>query len=67
MTFERRQDPPPSLTYEAWKLQLRKDCENEDKLLAFHNLGEYALKLLWKSGLAPTVQAIVGTMDKQTC
>lgn len=61
MTFERTQGLP-SLTYEAWKLQLRKNCEIEDKLLAFHSLGEYTLKVLWETGLAPTVQAIIGTI-----
>lgn len=61
MTFERRQDPP-SLTYEAWKLQLRENCAIEDKLLAFQSLGEYALKMLWQRGLAPSVQAITGSI-----
>lgn len=57
MTFE--QNPvPPLLTYEVWKVRFRKDCEIEDKLFAFDSLGEFALKLLWESGVAPTVRAI---------
>lgn len=62
VTFERRQ-APPLLTYEAWKVQLRKDCEAEDKLLAFYSLGEYELKLLWGNGHPPTVQAIAGSIE----
>ena len=55
----------PLLTYEVWKIQFRKDCEIEGKLLAFDSLGEYTLKLLWGNGLAPTVRAIVGSIDDQ--
>lgn len=64
MTLEPMQEQP-LLTYEMWKIQLRKDCEIEDKLLAFDSLGEYTLKLLWKNGLAPTVRAIVGGFDSR--
>lgn len=62
MTCERRQ-VPQLLTYEVWKLRLRKDCELEDKLLAFDSLGEYTLKMLWENGLGPTVRAITGSID----
>ena len=50
-------------SYELWKIRFRKDCESEGKLPAFNSLGEYTLKLLWGSGLAPTVRAIVGNID----
>lgn len=63
--FERRQGPP-FLSYEAWKVQLRKDCETEDKLVAFDSLGEYMLELLWGKRLAPTARAIVRSMGKTT-
>jgi hypothetical protein len=49
-----------SIAYDVWKLQLRKDCEVRGKLDAFDSLGEYALKLLWETGIDPTVAAIVG-------
>lgn len=61
MTFERMHGRP-SLAYELWKVQLRKDCEKEEKLLAFYSIGDYTLKMLWESGLAPTVQAIGGSI-----
>ena len=51
MTSDQRQ-AAPLLTYEEWRIQFRKDCENEGKLLAFDALGETALKLLWGNGLA---------------
>lgn len=63
MTFERR-EATPLLTFEVWRVQFRKDCETEDKLLAFDSLGELTLKMLWENGPAPTVRAIVGSMGK---
>jgi len=65
MTNEQSQ-AAPLLTYEVWKIQFHKDCEIEGKLPAFDSLGEYALKLLWGNGLAPTVRAVVGSIDDQT-
>lgn len=50
---------PAPLTYDHWKLQLRRDCELKGKLFAFDGLGEYTLRLLWGDGLDPTVDAIV--------
>lgn len=64
MTSERMQ-VPPLLTYEEWKIKLRKDCEIRGKLLAFGSLGEFTLKLLWENGLGPPMRAIVGTVDGQ--
>lgn len=64
MTSERR-PAPQALTYEIWKVQLRKECENEGKMLAFDSLGEYTLKLLWQNGLDPNVWAIVESIDGQ--
>lgn len=64
MTSERR-PAAQALTYEIWKVQFRKDCENEGKMPAFDSLGEYTLKLLWQSGLAPNVRAIVESIDGQ--
>jgi hypothetical protein len=49
--------PPP--TFDAWKLQLRKDCELQDKLVAFDALGDYVLRLLWESGVTPSVDGIL--------
>ena len=64
MTFERKQPPVP-LTYDVWKLYLRKDCELQGKLLAFDGIGVYALRLLWEDGIAPTVAAIVRADRRQ--
>lgn len=46
--------------FEDWKLQLRKDCEIKDKIIAFDAIGESVLTLLWRSGVAPSVSAIIG-------
>lgn len=63
MMDERRQPPVP-ITYDVWKVQLRKDCEVQGKLAAFDGIGEYALRLLWAEGIHPTVAAIVGSARK---
>jgi hypothetical protein len=45
-------------------MQLRKDCELQDKLLAFQALGDYVLQLLWQRGCDPSVRAIIdGTSE----
>jgi hypothetical protein len=51
-------NPKPALAFEIWKTQLEKDCERNHKLLAFSSMGDTVLKLLWDSGLEPTVQSI---------
>jgi hypothetical protein len=48
----------PPVGFDAWKTLLRNDCKNNDKLVAFDCLGDYVLKLLWESGVEPTVRAI---------
>lgn len=63
MTFQQKQPSAP-LTYEVWKFELRKDCEQRGKLRAFDGLGEYALKLLWEDGIDPSVEAIVGNAKR---
>ena len=47
-----------SLSYEAWKELLRNDCIAMDRLKAFDCLNEAVLRLLYESGLDPTVQAL---------
>ena len=47
------------LNFNDWKNGLRRDCELEDKLLAFNNLPDYALKIFWERGVDPTVQALL--------
>jgi hypothetical protein len=51
----RSMQPP----YEIWKIELRKDCEMQDKLAAFDAMGEYVLKLLWETGAKPSVNGIL--------
>jgi hypothetical protein len=50
----------PSLSFDAWKLQLHQDCENEGKVKAFDAIGDYVLRVLWQSGIDPTVRAVSG-------
>jgi hypothetical protein len=45
--------------YEIWKIELRKDCEMQDKLAAFDAMGKYVLKLRWETGAKPSVNEIV--------
>ena len=49
----------PELALEVWKLRLKEDCERQDKLLAYSNLGEECLKVLWEAGTHPTVQGVI--------
>ena len=46
-------------SFRTWKQQFREDCERHEKLNAFAILGDSVLKLLWESGVAPTVKAVV--------
>jgi len=55
MTPERIQP----LAFDAWKLQLRKDCALRDKLYAFNSMGDYVLSLLWERGVEPSVAGIL--------
>ena len=45
--------------FRVWKRQFRKDCELHEKLNAYVVLGDSVLRLLWESGVAPTVRAVV--------
>lgn len=57
------ESPSTSLSFEAWKSQLRKDCELNDKVDAFNALGDYVLKLLWEQCAEPTCDAISHLTD----
>ena len=52
------------LGLEVWKLRLKEDCERRDKLLAYSNLGEECLKVLWEAGTEPTVQGVIDGGEK---
>ena len=58
MPPERRQPVEHLLTFDAWKLHFRKDCELQNKLIAFNALGDDVLRILWQSGLEPSVTAL---------
>jgi len=53
------------LKFEIWKARLREDCERNDKLIAFSNLGEDTLKVLYNCGTEPSLKGILdgGTGD----
>lgn len=59
MAPERTQFRRRGSDFDPWKLALRRDCERLDKVRAFDSLTDPILKLLWESGLDPTVQAII--------
>jgi hypothetical protein len=48
-----------ALTFGEWKDTLRQDCERQDKLLEYSNLGEDCLKILWEAGTQPSVNGII--------
>jgi hypothetical protein len=48
-----------ALTFEAWKEFLCRDCISNEKLDEYNCLDDFILKLLYESGIAPTVDAIV--------
>ena len=62
---ERQHPTQSSLAFDLWKLKLRKDCERQGKLLAFDAIGDYALRLLWETGLDPTIRAILEYHSEQ--
>ncbi len=60
MTSGRKQQLRNSLDLHVWKIQLRKDCELQGKLLAFDAMGDCVLELLWESGLDPNAKVANG-------
>jgi hypothetical protein len=50
--------------FEVWKRRLREDCREQDKLIAFDNLGDACMSLLWEDGIEPSVQAITAVGKK---
>ena len=49
----------PAISFEVWRLQLRKDCEAQDRLLAFQALGDSVLEILWRRGVEPSVKGLL--------
>lgn len=47
------------MALETWKVRLKEDCKRQDKLLAYSNLGEECLQVLWEAGTDPTVQGVI--------
>jgi hypothetical protein len=50
------------LPFEDWKIAFRNDCKRGDKLQAFNAMEDSVLELLWREGLAPTVDALVASV-----
>ncbi len=48
-----------ALAFELWKLRLQQDCERQGKLLAYRNLDDECLKVLWETGTDPSVQGVI--------
>jgi hypothetical protein len=64
MSPEQRPPAQGSIDFDGWKLQLRHDCQRQDKLLAFNALSDSVLRLLWERGVAPSVKAIVDSVPR---
>ena len=52
-------EPESQISFESWKLELRKDCEREDRIMAFNLLGDSVLRILFEQGLDPSIKGIV--------
>jgi hypothetical protein len=52
------------LSFEAWKKLLLNDCISLDKEREYKILGDSVLRLLYDSGLNPSMKAIAGGKDK---
>jgi hypothetical protein len=51
--------------FEVWKQRLREDCLQQNKFIAFANLSDDCLRLLWEDGIGPSVQAIIRVAGKK--
>jgi hypothetical protein len=47
------------VSFEVWRERLREDCLKLEKVQAFHNMGDAVLRLLYESGVDPSVRSIV--------
>jgi hypothetical protein len=54
-----------AMTFDEWKQLLQSDCVSHDKLPAFQAMNDYVLKLLYDSGLDPTVGSIAAIGERQ--
>lgn len=53
------------MSFAVWRQRLRDDCVRCDRLLAFQNLGDESLRVLWEAGTEPSVQSVIdGRKDK---
>lgn len=67
--YSPRQSEPDKVpvAFDTWKLRQPKDCELQDKLLAFEALGDFVLRLLWESGVEPSVQGVMYAKSADNC
>lgn len=49
----------PEMHFDIWQQCFREDCERQNKLPVYDNLGEECLILLWESGTEPSVQGVI--------
>lgn len=57
----------PNTDFSVWKRRFREDCYQHDRQTAFDDIGDMVLRLLWESGLEPTVKAVVaGVKEDRT-
>jgi hypothetical protein len=67
MTTDGKEASKPAIPFEVWRSHLRKDCESQDKLLAFQALGDSVLQIFWQRGIEPTVKALLdGNSERST-
>jgi hypothetical protein len=59
MVPDRQEAINPEVPFDDWKSRFRRDCELQNKLAAFEALGDSVLKVLWESGISPTMKALL--------
>jgi len=47
------------ISFEVWRELFRESCIGQGRLVVFEALGEDMLRTLWRSGLDPSVSAVV--------
>ena len=46
-------------SFATWRQQFHDDCELHERPFAFGILGDTLLRMLWESGLDPTVESVL--------
>lgn len=65
MATDEKEAAKPTISFEAWRLRLRRDCEVQERLLAFQALAIQVLEILWRRGVEPSVKGFLDGASEQ--